>query len=170
MLRGDRYTTPQKGDGSSGHHQSVSLAGKKASLRSRSDEATAAPHATAGFTLIEVIAALSILSLTMAVVLGMLSDSFFQQRKARDLAEATSLAQSTLARVGTERPIAPGRSSGMTEAGYRWEAIIEPYPLATARDAPVVPYRIAVSVALGNSRDPLITLTTIRLGGQEARR
>jgi general secretion pathway protein I len=123
----------------------------------------------AGFTLIEVIAALAILSLTMAAVFGVLSDSFFNQRKARDLAEATSLAQSTLARIGTEWPIASGRSSGVTEAGYRWDVVVEPYQLAAARDAPFTPYRVAVSVSLANSHDPLITLTTIRLSRQEVR-
>lgn len=122
----------------------------------------------AGFTLIEVIAALAILSLTMAVVFGVFSDIFFNQRKARDLVEATALAQSTLARVGTEWPILTDRSSGLTETGYRWDVVVEPYPFAARNPSSVRPYRIAVSVFLGSARDPLLTLTTIRLGSKEA--
>jgi general secretion pathway protein I len=134
------------------------------------DEAALADHVAAGFTLVEVIAALAILSLTMAVVFGILSNSFFQQRKARDLAEATSLAQSILARIGTEWPITPGRSFG-TEAGYRWDLETDLYQPAAGGDAlPVAPYRIAVKVSLRSSRDSLITLTTIRLSGKATSR
>ncbi len=35
---------------------------------------------------------------------------------------------------------------------------------------PVAPYRITVKVYLGPARDPLITLTTIRLTGKETSR
>jgi general secretion pathway protein I len=131
------------------------------------DEEVSDQDGAAGFTLVEVIAALAILSLTMAVVFGAFSAGFFNQRKARDLAEATSLAQSTLARVGAEWPIIPGRFAGGTEAEYRWNVVIEPYPFAPTHDlGPIRPYRIVVSISVDAKRDPLVTLTTIRLSGQ----
>jgi general secretion pathway protein I len=119
----------------------------------------------AGFTLVEVIAALAILSLTMATIFGILSNSFFNQRKARDLAEATSLAQSTLARIGTEWALAPTTLADKTDPRYRWEARITPYTAQPVRGtSPIVPYNVEVRVFVDGSPDPLIVLSTVRLG------
>lgn len=136
-----------------------------AGLKSDPGSTASKEDRTAGFTLVEVIAGLAILSLTMAAIFGILSDSFFNQRKARDLAEATSLAQSTLARVGTEWTLAPTALSERTDQGYRWEIRITPYAAQAARGtSPVSLYNIEVRVSLEASQDPLIVLSTVRLG------
>src|SRR5437773_11599039 len=74
----------------------------------------------AGFTLVEVIVALAILSLGLSVLLGVISGSLRQTADAARMAEASALAQSLLAEVGTDLQIKPEQRSGQFRNGYRW--------------------------------------------------
>lgn len=122
----------------------------------------------AGFTIIEVIAALTILSLALAVLFGTLSDGFFYQGRARKLAEATSLAQSVLARAGTEFPLRPGVKKGEEENGLHWTLSITPYGTPADRKAwPVAAYEIVAEVFENErSGEPVLALTTLRLSAK----
>lgn len=122
----------------------------------------------AGFTIIEVIAALAILSLALGVLFGTLSDGFYNQGRARTLADATSLAQSVLARAGTEFPLEPGMKEGEEDNGLRWTLNITPYGSPTDRKAwSVSAYEIVAEIfENGRSEEPVLTLTTLRLGAK----
>jgi general secretion pathway protein I len=122
--------------------------------------------AAAGFTVIEVIAALAVLSVALAVLFGTLSDGFYHQGRARTLAEATNLAQSVLARAGTEFPLQPGVKKGEEENGLHWTLSITPYGTPTDRKAwPVAAYEIVAAVFENEqSGEPVLALTTLRLG------
>src|SRR5690242_7186668 len=74
----------------------------------------------AGFTLVEVIVALAILSLGLGVLLGVISGSLRQTADAARMAEAGALAQSLVAELGTDLQIKPGDSFGQFPNGYRW--------------------------------------------------
>jgi general secretion pathway protein I len=123
----------------------------------------------AGFTLLEIVAALAILSLSLSVLFGLLSDGLRRTGQAGAVAEATSHAQSLLARVGTELPIQSGVTLGEFSNGVRWRLQMEPYGDAAERRAwPVDAYAISAEVAWGDGRDGRsVALTTLRLAPKE---
>jgi general secretion pathway protein I len=125
-----------------------------------------------GFTLIEVIAALAILSLSLSALFATLSDGFYHQGRARALAAANSLAQSLLARLGTEIPLQEGNISGVSDAGLPWVVEISAYGTPGDREAwSVAPYHISVSVFQdAAATEAALTLTTLRLAGKDASR
>jgi len=66
-----------------------------------------------GFTLVELLVSLAILSVALAVLFGAISSSLDRTRKERDEASATSLVQSLLARgsAGEQAGEAPTRTA-----------------------------------------------------------
>jgi general secretion pathway protein I len=124
----------------------------------------------AGFTLIEVIAALAILSLSLSVLFAALSDGFYHQGRARALAAANGLAQSLLAQLGTEIPLQEGKMSGVSDAGLRWLVEISAYGTPADREAwPVAPYQISVSLFQdAAATKATLTLTTLRIAAKDA--
>ena len=124
----------------------------------------------AGFTLVEVIAALAILSLSLVVLFSTLSDGFYNQQKAKSLSQATRLAQSLLAQVGTELPLRPGETSGNLGGHFRWTVQIVPFGTAAdQREWPAAAYHVSIKVfANDRSEEPVLTLTTMRLGQKGA--
>jgi general secretion pathway protein I len=123
----------------------------------------------AGFTLLEVVAALAILALLLGVLLGLLSDGLRRTGQAEAMAEAGSLAQSLLARVGTELPIQPGVTAGEFQNGARWRLQMEPYGDAADRRAwPVDAYTVSAEIAWGDrTHEQSVVLTTLRLAPKE---
>jgi len=65
-----------------------------------------------GMTLIEVLVAFVVLSVTMAVILQIFTGGMRNARMADSYSRAVFLAESRLAAVGTERPLLPGVESG----------------------------------------------------------
>lgn len=125
----------------------------------------------AGFTLVEVIVALAILSLGLSVLLGSISGSLRRTANAARMAEAGALAQSLLAKVGTDLPIRPDDSFGQFPNGYRWHVRMQPYGGAREREAwPVGAYQISTEVEWeeGTGRRSY-ALTTLRLGPKAVR-
>jgi general secretion pathway protein I len=123
----------------------------------------------AGFTLPEIIAALAILTVSLSVLFGLLSDGLRSTSRAEALAEATSLVQSLLDRVGTEMPLRPGTTTGEFADRFRWRLQIEPYgDAADRRFWPVNPHRISATVAWGDGlQERSVALTTLRLAPKE---
>ncbi|MEI9886380.1 MAG: prepilin-type N-terminal cleavage/methylation domain-containing protein [Rhizomicrobium sp.] len=78
-----------------------------------------------GFTLVELLVSLAILSVALAVLLAAISSSLDRSRLGRDEALAQSLVQSLLARAGTEGPLRGGE--GVYAGGYRWRLAVTPY-------------------------------------------
>ena len=123
----------------------------------------------AGFTLVEVVVALAILALSLAVLLNVISNGISQTDRAQKLAQAGSLAQSLLAKVGTEMPIQEGQVSGEFPEGFRWRVRAERYGDAEDRgDWPVAAYAISLEVLWGDASDEhSVALTTLRLAPKE---
>ena len=82
----------------------------------------------AGFTLIEVLVALVIAAIGLHFAFEMFSthtrllEAGVQERR------AVALADSLLARVGTEIAVQPGSSSGSFDKEYRWRLQVTPFP------------------------------------------
>lgn len=131
------------------------------------------PHAgrEAGFTLVEVIVALAMLSLGLSTLFGVISNSLRQTANAERMAEAGSLAQSLMAEVGTERPIKPEERGGRFPNGYRWHLKMYPYGDVKEREEwPIGVYMVSTEVEWdeGTQRRSY-ALTTLRLGPKVVR-
>lgn len=81
-----------------------------------------------GFTLIEVVIAFAVLALALTFMLGTLSGSARQMRRAADASRAALHAQSLLDGLGIEEGLKAGSKSGEFEDGrYRWSLRVEPF-------------------------------------------
>jgi general secretion pathway protein I len=121
----------------------------------------------AGFTLVEVIAALAILALSLGGIFGVLSDGLRRTGQAEATAQASALAQSLLARVGTELPVRPGTTSGDFSNGYRWRLEIASFGDGVdSRAWAVAAYTVSAEVT-GVDGNPQVRLSTLRLGPKE---
>jgi general secretion pathway protein I len=118
----------------------------------------------AGFTLPEIIAAIAILALALGPIVGHVSNALHRTSQAEAMAQAGSLAQSLLARAGSELAIAPGTTTGEFASGYRWRLEVTPYGNAEDQRAwPVAAYSVSVEVMPGNMQERSVMLTTLRL-------
>jgi general secretion pathway protein I len=126
----------------------------------------------AGFALIEVIAALAILALSLGVLLSAISDGIWRTGQAERMAEAGSLAQSLLAKVGTEVPVQQGQTAGELADGFRWRLRMEPYGDTVDRQQwPLDAFAVSAEVSWGDhGQEHSVALTTLRLAPKEAPR
>jgi general secretion pathway protein I len=122
-----------------------------------------------GFTLVEVVVAIAILALMAGVIFRANSDSIRNIHRADALANASAMAQSLIAKVGTEIPLREGEVRGQSSAGLQWRVQMKRYGDATERAQwPVAAYTVVVEVAMRDSFNTRpVTLTTLRLGPQE---
>jgi len=125
----------------------------------------------AGFTLVEVIVALAILSIGIGVVGGLISSSLRRTAAAERMAEAGSMAQSLLAEVGADLPIESGERNGQFPNGYLWHLKMQPYGSPAERgEWPVGAYVISTEVEWQDrSQRRSYMLTTLRFGPGRAR-
>ncbi len=128
-------------------------------------------RACRGFTLLEVLVAFAILSLTLGVLLRVYASGLRATTLADGHSRAVLLAQSELERLGRETALVPGLSGGRWGDGYRWRTRIEafePEAGSTPDEAgPWLPYRVSVTVLWGaGERSRSLTLSSVRLGAR----
>jgi general secretion pathway protein I len=118
-----------------------------------------------GFTLIEVLVAFTILSISLAVVLNVFAGGLRQTDEGKEETIASALAQSMLARVGTDIPIRVGTSEGRFDNGFTWRLSILPFADGTDQSAvPVVAEKVTVAVVWNSgANERSISLATIKL-------
>ncbi len=86
---------------------------------------------SSGFTLLEVVVAFIILTLTLGAALQIFGRGLENTAVSEDYMMAVNLAKSRLALVGQEEALAAGESSGEFTGGFRWRALIIPVPTDT---------------------------------------
>ncbi len=122
--------------------------------------------AQGGFTLIEVLVAFMILTLSLSVLLRIFSGGLNNVSVAGDYAQAVLLAESQLAVVGRSEPLTVGQSYGESER-FRWRRTIEsylPWEEDTELTEPMSAYIITVQVSwTRKGRDQQITLNSLRV-------
>lgn len=125
------------------------------------------PRISRGFSLIEILVAFVILSLTLSVIMQIFSGGLRNIRRSDDYSRALYLAESRLAALGVEQPLREGAMSGELDRRFRWQSSVQPYREAvTADETPlkVVLYRATVDVSWddgGKTRS--LELTSLRL-------
>jgi general secretion pathway protein I len=80
------------------------------------------PRRDSGFTLIEMIIAFAILSLSLTVLYGSLDAALSRSRRDARFSEAILIAKSLLARAGTEWPLTTGTREGQ-EGAYSYKMV-----------------------------------------------
>ncbi len=119
-----------------------------------------------GFTLIEVIASFTILAMTFAVILEILSHSSRNTLKSSEQTQIALLAQSKMDEVGILIPIEESTLSGEFDDKNSWSITIAPYELAYEGDvkmgfAPVELFKVDLVVSWfdgrGQSREAVFT-------------
>lgn len=124
-----------------------------------------------GMTLIEVLVAFIVLSLTMAVIMQIFSGGMRNARLAESYSRAVFLAESKMATVGLERPLAFGEENGLAGEDMQWRVSITPAEDDATTNAQLLPvrlYRVRVTAAWGDDgRERQVELTSLRLGPRQ---
>lgn len=129
------------------------------------------PKNCRGMTLIEVLVAFVVLSVTLAVIMQIFSAGLRNASLADGYSRALFLAQSKLDAAGVESPLAVGEGSGQQGADLHWSVAVIPY--ADGGDAerlmmPVRLYQVRVRVGWNeDGRARRIELATLRLGPKQ---
>jgi general secretion pathway protein I len=120
-----------------------------------------------GFTLLEVLVAFLILSLSMSVMMRIVSQSFKSLEAAEHHQVALQLAESQLADVLTRLNVdSRGKKEGRLDRRYRWQSEIEPYHFDNQQAGEhysINPWLIRVSVSWGPDPAERVSLSTVRL-------
>jgi general secretion pathway protein I len=120
-----------------------------------------------GFSLLEVLVAFAILSVSLGVLMQIFSQASRATLVSSQYSRAASLAESKLNAVGTAIPLEEGSVSGDPEGGIAWEVTILPVTLGEefGAEPPATPYRVnATALWQDGSQVRSLTLSTLRLG------
>jgi general secretion pathway protein I len=123
-----------------------------------------------GFTLIEVLVALVVLSLALAVIFSGVSEALRSRRAALHYQQAMLLAESKLASIGLETPLQEGEFSGDFSDQFHWRALVTPYHEEGREEPDQAPVRalvVTVTVLWGPAGDERsVSLSTLRLAAR----
>ncbi len=120
-----------------------------------------------GFTLIEVLVAFSILSLTLAALFALLSAGTRNTRVADEYSRAVVFAETKMAELGVTAPLRSGTTQGRFDEDYLWELRVgKPlrHEVSLDPDEEWELLELTLRVAwqsMGQERD--ITLSTLRV-------
>lgn len=122
-----------------------------------------------GYTLIEVLVAMTILALTLSIIFRIFSGGLLKIGIATDYTSAVMVAESVLAATGNTQRLVTGETSGRVSGKYRWSRSINPYQFSEVlwqNNKSVNPYTVSVVVEWP-VRDGFrsLNLTTLKLAG-----
>jgi prepilin-type N-terminal cleavage/methylation domain-containing protein len=125
---------------------------------------------TAGFSLIEVVVALALLGLVLAVLTDSLRTGLSSAARAAAIQPPLAVAEAKLAAVGVTEPLIAGRTSGRDARGLAWQLSVEDFHDdgfdGPSSDAPGVPklFRVVVTVSWSQGGRPRsLSLDSLRL-------
>ena len=117
----------------------------------------------AGFSLLEILVAFTILATVITVLLQIFAGGLRNLRVGDEYMTAVTIAEARLAEIGRAVPVVPGDIDG--EFGrYHWHAAILPYAAqALPEDSEVALYEVAVTVRWEEGRrERSLTLNSLR--------
>ncbi|MFZ4790203.1 MAG: type IV pilus modification PilV family protein [Candidatus Competibacteraceae bacterium] len=123
-----------------------------------------------GFSLLEVLVAFAILSISLGVLLQVFATGLRNVGLSDDYSQATLYAQSILAAMGREIPLSEGVRSGPVNDRLSWRSTVSAYVegLPDPEKSRVRAYRVSVEVYWpGLVQNRSVTLETLRLAAVE---
>ena len=124
-------------------------------------------RARRGFTLIEVLVALIVLSLALSIIFAGVSQNLRSRRAALHYQQAMLLAESKLASIGVEVPLREGEFAGDFSDQFHWRTLVTPYHeegRAEPDSASLRAWVVTVTVDWGSGDDERsVSLSTLRL-------
>jgi general secretion pathway protein I len=117
-----------------------------------------------GFTLLEVLVALTILAVALTSLFAIFGNSLARAREAQSRMEARALAQSLLAQAETQPTVTFGETSGRTPSGMDWRFDVRRYGDDKDTQAwPAAAAEMTATVRWGDRTDgQSFALTTLR--------
>lgn len=119
-----------------------------------------------GFSLLEILVAFSILSLSLVVLLNIFSTGLRSAIISDEYIHAVTIAESLLSKAGIESTLEQGESHGVEEDKYSWSIYIAPYidDVIDLEKGPMIPYKITVTVIWKEAEEERsLVLDTLRL-------
>ena len=119
-----------------------------------------------GFSLLEVLVAFAILSISLGVLLQIFATGLRNAGIADDYTRAALYAESILAAIGREVPLAEGEHSGPVNEQFSWRSTVSAYTegMPTSKQLMFRAYRISVEVYWpGLLQNRSVVLETLRL-------
>ncbi len=119
-----------------------------------------------GFSLLEVLVAFVILSISLGVLLQVFATGLRNAGTADDYTQATLYAESILATIGRETPLSEGQHSGPINDRFSWRSTVAPYTddMPDPEKTHVRAYRVEVEVFWdGLAQTRSVMLETLRL-------
>ena len=104
-----------------------------------------------GFTLVEVLVALAILTIALSGLMQVFSTGMRATVAAEQRTVAVLLARSLLAAIGIEEPLQAGESSGEWDDGYRWTTVVSAEPAAQETARAQSPHHVSVTISWGEA-------------------
>lgn len=121
----------------------------------------------AGFSLLEILVAFAILSLSLGILLRIFGGAGHIAATADEYSRAIAVAETMYAQLGIEVPLQLGETHGEVNDTYRWTLRVDPYPIDEAllgAQQGYKPYWVELSVEWGGEEDPrAFDLHTLRL-------
>lgn len=119
-----------------------------------------------GFSLLEVLVAFAILSLSLGVLLQVFATGLRNASMADDYSQATLYAESILTAYGREAPLSESVREGPINERFSWRGVVSAYDegMPDPQKTRVKAYRISVEVFWGGGTQPRsVVLETLRL-------
>lgn len=123
-------------------------------------------HKDQGFTLLETLVALAILSLALVALFRTVSDGLGGVRRTDEHVRAVAIAQSLLERAGADQKLDEGIVTGAAESLFRWTIRTTAYAVPKNRPgSPVLAGFWVTATVSWNARGgtPSVSLTTLKL-------
>ncbi|WDN90303.1 general secretion pathway protein I [Desulfosarcina sp. BuS5] len=121
-------------------------------------------RAAAGFTLIEILVALVILSISLVTIMQLFSGGLKASRIAGDYTQAIFLAREKMEELLLDKEDSTEITEGDFNNDYKWQAEITPFSLTAGDDnkVPVEVYEIQVSVSRKDDTGKQVLLQTLK--------
>lgn len=126
-----------------------------------------------GFSLLEILIAFAVMALSIGILLKIFSGGLHNAAMAEDYTIAVQIAESLIARTGTEIQLKDFQDSGEQHKKYRWRLRISPYNIISEKidpkKLPVEMFKVNVTVAWGDGTedDRQIELNTLKLAAKD---
>lgn len=125
-----------------------------------------------GFSLLEILIAFSILALSLGILLKIFSGGVNTAMVSEDYTIAVQIAESLIAKTGSEIPLKDHQSSGQENEKYHWSLTVSPFFLSgegiDPKNQAAQLYKVKVTVTWGDGEndDRQLHLTTLKLAAK----